>query len=313
MSAELFPTGLSVDLPNLNLEVVLHHLQQWNLEAEQMQKGQFSATISAVHTPRIQLNDTVYSHGFISRGEFPENCIMLGYVKTKVKVVFQNRVLEINELVISTKGDEVDYISNGENEVFTITVEKKLFVQAFLDYFGEPFERYQGKNRFFIKPHMLQLFLEGINTWMTFLKTNHQLLLCEDKYDMVESEILRDIFSCLLIDQALKERSGFKVEKARDLLHANVNERFDSVTLTKELGISQRQLQRVFKENYGLSPKRYLLNLRINAVRKELLMADPKTATISSIALKYHFFDLNHFSKLYKTLFSELPSKTLHK
>ncbi|BAF72363.1 AraC family transcriptional regulator [Sulfurovum sp. NBC37-1] len=313
MYQELFSPGLSVDLPSLNLEVVLHYLQQWNLEAEQMQKGRFSATISSVHTPRIQLNDTIYSHGFMTRGEFPGNSIMIGYVKTNAKVVFQNRVLEINELVISTKGDEVDYISSAENEVFTITVEKKLFMQAFLDYFGEPFEIHQDKRRFFIKPHRLQFFLESINSWMTFLKANHHLLLSENKYDMAESEILRDIFSCLLIDQVLKERSGFKAEEARDLLHANVHERFDSVTLAKELGISQRQLQRVFKETYGISPKRYLLNLRINAVRKELLMADPRTATISSIALKYDFFDLNHFSKIYKTLFNELPSKTLHK
>jgi AraC-like DNA-binding protein len=48
-------------------------------------------------------------------------------------------------------------------------------------------------------------------------------------------------------------------------------------------------------------------------VRKELLLADPKTATISGIALKYHFFDLNHFSKAYKMLFEELPSQTLQK
>ena len=92
MFKELFPSGLAVDFPNLNLEVVLHHLQQWNLEAVQMQKGQFSATISAIHTPRIQLHDINYSHGFMVRGGFPENCVMLGYIKTKAKVVFQNRV-----------------------------------------------------------------------------------------------------------------------------------------------------------------------------------------------------------------------------
>jgi AraC family ethanolamine operon transcriptional activator len=116
-----------------------------------------------------------------------------------------------------------------------------------------------------------------------------------------------------MVDQATNERSGIQIKKARDILHANINERFNSEILTHELGISQRQLQRLFKARYGISPKRYLLNLRINAVRKELLQADPKSATISGIALKYHFFDLNHFSKAYKMLFGELPSQTLQK
>jgi len=310
---EIFPSGLAVDLSNLDLERTVHYFQKWNLESEQMQKGKFSATISAIHTPRIQIHDVHYSHGFITRGEFPKDCIMIGYVRSDTKVTFQNRVLQKNELVITTDSGEIDYLASAENRVFTISVEKQLFLETFFDFFDEPFELHQVKNRFFIKPHMLTLFLKRIHTWMTFSKSNHALLLSEDKYGMAELEILGDLFSCLMIEQRVKKRSEFHIEKARDLLHSNIDERFNSVMLTRELGISQRQLQRLFKEKYGISPKRYLLNLRINAVRKELLLADPTKATISGIALKYHFFDLNHFSKAYKMLFGELPSHTLQK
>lgn len=313
MYKELFPTGLTLDLPKMDLEVLVHHLQQWDLLAEQMQKGEFSATLYAVHTPHIQLHDTIYSHGFLTRGEFPKGCMILAYIKTKAKIAFQNRVIEINELVITTSGDEVDYLSSGENEVFTIIVEKNLFLQAFFDYFGEPFDLHQAQSRFFIKPHMPQLFVAGITAWITFLKNNHHLLLSADKYDMVESEILKDIFECLMIENVLKDRSGFKIEKARDFLHASLDESLDSMTLANELGISQRHMERLFKSNYGITPKRYLLNLRMNAARKELLLSPPKDSTISTIALKYNFFDLNHFSKAYKIMFNELPSQTLHK
>ncbi len=313
MNKEIFPSGLAVELSNLDLEMTMHYFQKWSLESEQMQKGKFSAIISAIHTPRIQIHDVHYSHGFITRGGFPENCIMLGYVKSSDKVTFQNRVLQRNELVISTDSGEIDYLSIGENRVFTISVEKQLFLEAFFDFFAEPFDAHQAQNRFFIRPKMLPLFLRSINAWMTFSKSNHALLLSEDKYGMAELEILGDIFTSLVIGQAVHERSEFQIEKARDILHANINERFNSAMLTHELGIGQRQLQRLFKERYGISPKRYLLNLRINAVRKELLLADPKSVTISGIALKYHFFDLNHFSKAYKVLFGELPSHTLQK
>ncbi|KYJ86769.1 AraC family transcriptional regulator [Sulfurovum riftiae] len=313
MNKEIFPSGLAVELSTLDLEMTVHYFQKWSLESKQMQKGKFSAVISAIHTPRIQIHDVHYSHGFITRGGFPKACIMIGYVQSNARVTFQNRVLQKNELVITTDSGEIDYLASGKNRVLTISVEKQLFLEAFFDFFAEPFDVHQAQNRFLIQPKMLPLLLRSINTWMTFSKSNHSLLLSEERYCMAELEILGDIFSSLMIDRTAHERSGFQIEKARDILHANVNERFNSAMLTHELGISQRQLQRLFKERYGISPKRYLLNLRINAVRKELLLADPKSATISDIALKYHFFDLNHFSKAYKMLFGELPSHTLQK
>ena len=313
MYKELFPAGLAVELSTLDLEMTVHYFQKWSLESKQMQKGKFSAVISAIHTPRIQIHDVHYSHGFITRGGFPENCVMLGCVRSNDKVTFQNRVLQKNELVITTESGEIDYLASGKNRVLTISVEKQLFLEAFFDFFSEPFDMHQTENRFFIKPQMLPLFFRSINTWMTFSRSNHSLLLSEERYCMVESEMLGDVFTCLMIGRTAHERSGFQIEKARDILHANINERFNSVMLTHELGISQRQLQRLFKKRYSISPKRYLLNLHINAVRKELLLADPKSVTISSIASKYHFFDLNHFSKAYKMLFDELPSQTLQR
>ena len=134
LSKEIFPSGLAVDLSNLDLEMTVHYFQKWSLESEQMQKGKFSAIISAIHTPRIQIHDVSYSHGFITRGGFPEDCVMLGYVKSNAKVTFQNRVLHWNELVISTDSGEIDYLASGENRVFTISVEKQLFLQAFFDF-----------------------------------------------------------------------------------------------------------------------------------------------------------------------------------
>lgn len=313
MYKEQFQAGLIVETPKLNIEEIVRHFNEWDLKSEQMEKGLFAANITAIHTSRIQFHDVNYSHGFLSQGSYPDDCVMIGYVETDGKATFQNRLLHENELIISTHGGEINYLSSAQNRVFTISVEKQLFVEAFFEFFAEPFEDYQDKGRFFVKPQKMSGFLKSMTDWMSFIKQNHTLLLSEDKYSMLELEILRDIFSALMIEQSEKKRSEFQLKKARDILHANIHERFDSVTLTKELGISQRQLQRVFKEAYGLSPKRYLLNLRINAVRDELLAADPKTMSVSNIALKYDFFDLNHFSKAYKMLLGELPSNTLQK
>lgn len=313
MSKTLFQAGLSVILPGLDLEETVHHFNKWDLRSEQMQTGKFSSTVSTVHTPRIQLHDVYYSHGFLTQGSSPGECVMLGHTVTGAQATYRGRVLYANELVISTENREIDYLSNGENRVLTISVEKVFFEEAFFAFFGKPFEAYGKENRFFIKLQMVPLFRKRMHAWMTMAKNNHALLLSETQYSAFEAEILEEILSLLTIEPSRESKSLTKVKKAREILHASVNERFDTTTLTQELGIGQRQLQRIFRDVCGISPKRYLLNLRLNEVRKELLLAEPGTTTISRIALKYHFFDLSHFSKIYKDLFFETPSCTLHR
>jgi len=120
VDSALFPAGLIVETPKLNIEEIVEHLLAWDLKSEQMEKGLFSANICAIHTPRIQFHDVHYSHGFLTQGTYPDDCIMIGYTQTEGKAVFQNRLLQKNELVISTDHEEIDYISSTRNRVFTI-------------------------------------------------------------------------------------------------------------------------------------------------------------------------------------------------
>ena len=67
-----------------------------------------------------------------------------------------------------------------------------------------------------------------------------------------------------------------------------------------------------FKTDYGITPKKYLQNLRLNAIHKELFLAYPKAVTIIDLAQKYNFFHMGHFSQEYKKIFGQTPSQTLH-
>lgn len=311
MKKELFPAGFAIELPKIDLEMTIHYFKNWDLESKQMQKGCFSATIKTIHTPRIQLHDVDYSHGFFTRGSFPKECVMIGFVQTMAHVTYQNRRLAFNELLITTEADEIDYTSCCQNTVLTLSVEKTFFKQAYFSYFGEDFNTDQQENRFFIEAYEAEIFPERIKAWMTVLKKNQHLLFMEDVYPRIEVQILRDIFHALRLDPIEKERCKFDAKKARDFLHSNLYTPIDSTSLAEELQISERQIERAFKTLYGITPKKYFLNLRMNAVRKALMTADPQSTTVSEIALKYNFFDLNNFSKAYKLFFSELPSQTL--
>ena len=60
-----------------------------------------------------------------------------------------------------------------------------------------------------------------------------------------------------------------------------------------------------------MTPKKFLQQLRLNAIKKELLASTTKNTIISDIAFKYKFLHMSHFTSEYKKLFGQTPSSTL--
>lgn len=81
--------------------------------------------------------------------------------------------------------------------------------------------------------------------------------------------------------------------------------------LTDQVFISQRQLERGFKEKVGVSPKHYMRITRINEVLK-LLMKNPDL-DLTSIAYHCGYFDQAHFNKDFKSITGENPSAFMKK
>jgi hypothetical protein len=75
----LFPAGFTVDLPRLDMEKMQYYAKMWDVEHKQMSKGVFEGSLRGVHTPRIQMAISHYSHTIMTRGSFPEGCIVLYY------------------------------------------------------------------------------------------------------------------------------------------------------------------------------------------------------------------------------------------
>lgn len=69
--------------------------------------------------------------------------------------------------------------------------------------------------------------------------------------------------------------------------------------------LSQRQLIRVFKKEYNITPIQYIIELRLNEGKRLLRES---TISISKIASLCGFQDTNYFSTLYKKRFGISPS-----
>ena len=75
--------------------------------------------------------------------------------------------------------------------------------------------------------------------------------------------------------------------------------------------VSERTLQKAFKDIMGMSPVTYLHRLRLHRARDELRKAQSGSTTVTDVAMKWGFWHFGEFSRAYRNCFGEVPSMTL--
>jgi len=100
-----------------------------------------------------------------------------------------------------------------------------------------------------------------------------------------------------------------RVRHALTYMRANIGEKVTLAGLATACGMPERTLLNQFRKFVGLSPLAYLLHLRLNALRDELLNANDG-ATIADIASRCGFTHLGRFATAYRSAFRESPSAT---
>lgn len=96
-----------------------------------------------------------------------------------------------------------------------------------------------------------------------------------------------------------------KLVEAARLMEANIEEPIPLDDVARHIGISRRQLERLFRRYLNMAPTRYYLNLRLTRARQYLLQT---SLSIADIATACGFVSGPHFSKCYRHLFGSAPS-----
>jgi AraC-like DNA-binding protein len=100
--------------------------------------------------------------------------------------------------------------------------------------------------------------------------------------------------------------------QARDFIHARIAELPTVADIAGACGVGVRALARGFEKHLGTSPLQYMLELRLQGVREDLL-ASRHGSTVTEVALHWGFTHLGIFAARYRESFGELPSETLRK
>ena len=88
-----------------------------------------------------------------------------------------------------------------------------------------------------------------------------------------------------------------KLSKVIQMMEINIEEPMSPSILAKDVGMSTRQLERLFRRYLDRSPKRYYMELRLQKARNLLMQTD---MSVINVALACGFASPSHFSKCYR-------------
>jgi transcriptional regulator GlxA family with amidase domain len=95
-----------------------------------------------------------------------------------------------------------------------------------------------------------------------------------------------------------------KLSRVIQMMEQNIEEPISPATLAHDVGMSTRQLERLFRRYLSRSPKRYYMELRLQKARNLLMQTD---MSVINVALACGFASPSHFSKCYRAHYDTTP------
>lgn len=138
----------------------------------------------------------------------------------------------------------------------------------------------------------------GVIPFLTGLITNFQL----NDYELAMGAFYLMMASIAMEkDEQTEER---RLQRCYDYMEKNYSDELTVEAMAEHLNVSRSYLYRIFKQNLGISPRRAILNFRLD---KASLLVERGGIPLTEIALSCGFYDLSHFSKAYKERYKQYP------
>jgi transcriptional regulator GlxA family with amidase domain len=120
------------------------------------------------------------------------------------------------------------------------------------------------------------------------------------------------IYSAIRTDQdtqrlSIPTRIGVrhpKLSRVIQMMEQAIEDPISPAILAREVGMSTRQLERLFRRYLNRSPKRYYMELRLSKARNLLMQTD---MSVINVALACGFASPSHFSRCYRAHYDTTP------
>ncbi len=161
------------------------------------------------------------------------------------------------------------------------------------------------------------VFVMDGNRWSTAGGTSSldlmlKVIAADHGEDLANSVADQLIYSSIRTDQdtqrlSIPTRIGVrhpKLSQVIQMMETNIEDPMSPADLAEEVGMSTRQLERLFSRYLTRSPKRYYTELRLQKARNLLMQTN---MSVINVALACGFASPSHFSKCYRSHYNTTP------
>ena len=176
------------------------------------------------------------------------------------------------------------------------------------DSFAEEFDEVNLTKSVFVVDHNRLTTAGGTSSIDLMLK----LIADDHGEDLANAVADQLIYSSIRTDQdtqrlSVPTRIGVrhpKLSQVIQMMESNIEEPISPSILARDVGMSTRQLERLFRRYLNRSPKRYYMELRLQKARNLLMQTD---MSVINVALACGFASPSHFSKCYRAHYETTP------
>ena len=106
---------------------------------------------------------------------------------------------------------------------------------------------------------------------------------------------------------SVQSRAGMRnphLATAIDKMRMHIDDPISPSLIASDLGISTRQLERLFGKYLNTSPKKYFMEMRLDRARHLLLQTE---MSVTEVAVACGFESPGHFARVYRTAYGVTP------
>jgi len=289
----------------------------WDTDWRQLDTGRPQNRVEAIAGQHTVLQKFRLSHSIHQQGKAPSQLVTFGFVDSQSQLNWGGREITYPVMLDFNGASGYESVSGSDFYGATVSFSKEKFSRI-AERLKLPATQLIGSNlpcllsgENYVLGEFLQ-YLHGLCEGLSKAQTSKDRHLAMMELD---EELPVRLLTALsetkleLFDQPLKARQK-ALRLAVEFIEANCQYNPSIPDICTATGLSWRSLDRAFKECLGIGPKRYLMNLRLIQVRRQLKNAPPRTKVID-VANDWGFWHMGDFAREYRKMFCESPAESL--
>ena len=299
--------------------------REWNLDIKQLVRGSFRSDLTQFGMENVLVTHARFSLASHQQGDPPSDLRTFGIMAdwaanySPSAFIWRRKPVPTNAVLAFPAGDELDVICRMGFAVYTLSFSEELLADICRSEGLPDLDEILGGQEVVQAESLGMQRLRGhLNQMVLHLKKDSSLMANPLFQDEIRFQLPHELMLMLSLSRERNTRPQNRIrdlamKRIEDYLKAYPQQYHTVRNLCQVANVSERTLRYAFRERFGISPKSYLMALRLNGFRRELKNADTTSSTITDLATRWGFWHMSQFAADYRRFFGELPSTTFKK